>query len=197
MAKKDRWSQWTSKKQGKGEMGKPFNRLSYEPSEAFCPDDWIGLGEAISMITDLLVLNEKREFIRRRVDNDVRYAIKKGRLSLVHTRHLNFGHLAAWANNRYGEGNPDMRRMGHSVNVAINGIQARGKVGSCKIFRSIEDCRQENETMEREITRLKAELAKTKERDLTVIRDAEIGRKVRAGGRKGGGARRERCANTR
>ena len=173
-------------------MGKPFNRLSYEPPEAFCPDDWIELGEAISMITDLLVLNEKREFIRRRVDNDVRYAIKKGRLSLIQTRHLNFGHLAAWANNRYREKNPDMRRMRHGVNVAINGIQARGKVGTGKIFRSIKDYRQENETMEREITRLKAELAKTKERDLTVIRDAEIGRKVRAGGRKGGTARRER-----
>lgn len=191
MAKKDKWSQWTSKKQGEGEMGKPFNLLSYEPPEAFCPDDLIALGEAISMITDLLVLNEKRQFIRRRVDNDVRYAIKKGRLSLLHTRHLNFGHVAAWANNRYGEKNPDMRRMRHGVNVAINAIQAKGKVGSCKIFRSIEDYRQENEAMQREITRLKTELAKTKERDLTVMRDAEIGQKVRAGGRKGGAAFRE------
>ena len=192
MAKKDRWSQWTSRKQGEGEMGKPFNRLSYEPPEALRPDDWIGLGEAISMITDLLILNQKREFIRRRVDNNVRYAIKKGRLSLLHTRHLNFGHLAAWANNRYGEKNPDMRHMRHGVNGAINGIQAKGKVGSCKIFRSIEDYRQEHETMEREITRLKTELARTKERDLTVMRDAEIGQKVRAGGRKGGAAFRER-----
>jgi hypothetical protein len=41
-------------------MGKPYKRLKYDPPENYRPDDMIGHGEAVSMITDLLTSDEGR-----------------------------------------------------------------------------------------------------------------------------------------
>ena len=41
-------------------MSKAFRRLNYDPPEKFGGDARIGHGEAVSMITDLLVQTQKR-----------------------------------------------------------------------------------------------------------------------------------------
>ena len=62
-------------------MGKPYKRLKYDPPENYRANGMIGHGEAVSMITDLLTLDGERWDRRRRVDNHVRYAVKKGSLA--------------------------------------------------------------------------------------------------------------------
>ena len=72
-------------------MGKPYKRLKYDLPEKYGHDGLIGHGEAVSMITDLIVGDEERWDMRRRVDNHIRYAIKQGSLEISSERHLKFG----------------------------------------------------------------------------------------------------------
>ena len=103
-------------------MSSPFKRIKYQPPEQYQDHDRIGYGESVSMITDLLSLRHKRGELRRKVDNHVRYALKKGALRTSYPGGFTFSEIARWANTRYGENNPDMKRMHHGVVVKPAGV---------------------------------------------------------------------------
>ena len=162
-------------------MGKPFRRLKYGQPESHRGSDRIGHGEAVSMITDLLTSDDKRWDLRRRVDNQVRYAGRTGKLSIVSSGTYQFGEIAAWANKMYGKENPKITRMHHGANVAVLGVTAVAQVRLPRVFCSSNDYRIVNEKLE-------ADLAKLRTKCESLESDAAIGIKVREGGRKGGNA---------
>ena len=167
-------------------MGKPYKRLKYDPPENYRPDDMIGHGEAVSMITDLLTSDEGRRDLRRRVDNHVRYAIKQRTLEASPAGLLKFGQIAAWANERYGKENPNISRMHYGEIVEVSGVAAAGEAGRAMGFGSSEDYNQELEVSRQENERLRVALAEAEAQRERERPDADIGRKVREGGRKGG-----------
>ena len=100
-------------------MGRPYTRLKYEPPEKYKPNGLIGHGEAVSMITDLLVPCGERRDMRRQVDNHVRYAVKNGTFGKSRAGIFRFDEIAAWANERYGKENPNISRMHHGEIVEV------------------------------------------------------------------------------
>ena len=140
-------------------MGRPYTRLKYDPPEKYRANGMIGHGEAVSMITDLLTPDGERWDLRRRVDNHVRYAVKQGTLGISPAGHLQFSEIAAWANERYGNENPNIRRMHHGVIVSVSGVAVVGEAGRTKAFGSIDDYREEFEVLRQENERLRMELA--------------------------------------
>ena len=173
-------------------MGKPYTRLEYKPPESYSSADWIGHGEAVSMITDLLTLDGERWDRRRRVDNHVRYAVKKGSLAASPTGRFRFSEIAAWANERYGEKNSNISRMHHGEIVEVSGVAAAGEAGRAMGFGSSEDYKQELEVSRQENERLRMALAESEARRERERLDAEIGRKMRAGAKKGGNSSKEK-----
>ena len=151
----------------------------------------IGHGEAVSMITDLLTPDGERRDLRRRVDNHVRYAIKQRTLEASPAGLLKFGQIAAWANERYGKENPNTSRMHHGEIVEVSGVAAAGEAGRAMGFGSSEDYNQELEVSRQENERLRVALAEAEAQRKRERPDADIGRKVREGGRKGGNTSKE------
>ena len=172
-------------------MGKPYRRLKYDPPENYGPGDMIGRGEAVSMITDLLTPDGERRDLRRRVDNHVRYAIKQRTLEASPAGHLKFGEIAAWANKRYGKKNSNIRRMHYGEIVDVSGVAAVGEAGRAMGFGSSEDYKQELEVSRQENERLRVALAEAEAQRERERPDADVGRKVREGGRKGGSIPKE------
>ena len=177
-------------------MGKPYRRLKYDPPENYGHDDMIGHGEAVSMITDLLVWDGERWNLRRRVDNHVRYAVKQGFLATSPAGLLKFSQIAAWANERYGKENPNISRMHHGEIIDVGGVAAVGEVGRTKAFGAIDDYKQELEVSQQQNERLRMALAESEAQRERERPDTDIGRKVREGGRKGGNFPRGRGHNT-
>ena len=172
-------------------MGKPYKRLKYDPPENYRANGMIGHGEAVSMITDLLTPDGERRDLRRRVDNHVRYAIKQRTLEASPAGLLKFGQIAAWANERYGKENPNISRMHHGENLEVGGVAAAGEAGRAIGFGSPEDYKQELEVSRQENERLRVALAESGAQRERERPDADIGRKVREGGRKGGNTPKE------
>jgi hypothetical protein len=172
-------------------MGKPYKRLKYDPPENYGPDDMIGYGKVVSMITDLRVPDGERRDRRRDVDNHVRYAAEQGSLEISATGLIKFGQIAAWADGRYGKESPNINRMHHGEIVEVGGAAATGEVGRAIAFGSFEDYKRELEVSRQESERLRVALAKSEARRERERPDAEIGRKVREGGRKGGNTPKE------
>jgi len=165
-------------------MGKPYTRLKYKPPEKYRANDMIEHGEAVSMITDLLTQDGERWDLRRRVDNHVRYAVKKGSLAASPTGRFRFSEIAAWANERYGEKNSNISRMHHGEIVEVSGVAAAGEAGRAMGFGSSEDYKQELEVSRQENERLRMALAETEARRERERLDAEIGRKCVQGQKK-------------
>ena len=111
-------------------MGKPYKRLKYDPPENYRANGMIGHGEAVSMITDLLVPCGERRDMRRQVDNHVRYAVKNGTFGKSRAGIFRFDEIAAWANEKYGEENPNISRMHHGEIVEVGGVAAAGEAGT-------------------------------------------------------------------
>ena len=172
-------------------MGKPYKRLKYNPPENYRANGMIGHGEAVSIITDLLTTDGERRDLRRRVDNHVRYAIKQRTLEASPAGHLKFSEIAAWANERYGKENPNISRMHHGEIVEVSGVAAAGEAGRAMGFGSSEDYNQELEVSRQENERLRVALAEAEAQRERERPDADIGRKVREGGRKGGNTPKE------
>jgi hypothetical protein len=172
-------------------MGKPYKRLKYDPPENYRANGMIGHGEAVSMITDLLTPDGERRDLRRRVDNHVRYAIKQRTLEASPAGHLKFSEIAAWANKRYGKKNPNISRMHHGEIVEVSGVAAAGEAGRAMGFGSSEDYNQELAVSRQENERLRVALAEAEAQREREMPDADIGRKVREGGRKGGNTPKE------
>ena len=167
-------------------MGNRFSRLEYNPPETFGEGDRIGHGEVVSMITDLLVSSEDRYFLRRRVDNHLRYAVKnKGLLGNPDGTHQ-FAVVAAWAVKKYGERNPGIHRMPYGVTVFVSGSEASGQVGAPSVLSGLEDYKIAFTQHTDEIERLESALAEKCKEIEGLRKDAEIGRKVREGSMKGG-----------
>ena len=144
------------------------------------------------MITDLLTPDGERWDVRRRVDNHVRYAVKQGSLATTPAGLLKFGQIAAWANERYGKENPNISRMHHGEIVEVGGVAAAGEAGRAIGFGSPEDYKQELEVSQQENERLRVALADSGAQRERERPDAEIGRKVREGGRKGANSPKEK-----
>jgi hypothetical protein len=172
-------------------MGKPYSRLKYDPPENYRANGMIGHGEAVSMITDLLVPDGERRDLRRQVDNHVRYAVKSGTLGKSRAGLFRFDEIAAWANKRYGKKYSNIRRMHHGEIVEVSGVAAAGEASRAMGFSSSEDYKQELEVSRQENERLRVVLAEAEARRERERPDAEIGRKVREGGRKGGNTPKE------
>jgi len=145
-------------------MGKRISRLAYHPPEKFGADDRNGHGEAVSMITDLLDFSEERHFLRR----------------------YQFDEVAAWAVKRYREGNPGILRMCHGVTVLVRGSEASSQVGAPNVYGSLEDYKIGCEQLTQENERLASALTEVRKQAEMLARDAEVGRKVRAGSMRGG-----------
>jgi len=167
-------------------MGKRIGRLTYSPPEKFGEDDRIGHGEAVSMITDLQVYSEERHDLRRRIDNHLRYAVAQKRLSRSLDKTYQFAAVAAWAVKRYREGNPGILRMRHGVTVLVSGSEASSQVGALSVYGSLEDCKIVCNRLTRENERLASALTESRKQVEILVRDAEIGRKVREGSLRGG-----------
>ena len=172
-------------------MGRPYKRLKYDPPENYKANGMIGHGEAVSMITDLLTPDGERRDLRRRVDNHVRYAVKQETLGVSRAGLFRFDEIAAWANKRYGKKNSNIRRMHHGEIVDVSGVAAVGEVGRTKACGSIDDCKEELEVSQQQNERLRAALAESEAQRERERPDADIGRKVREGGRKGGNTPKE------
>jgi hypothetical protein len=173
-------------------MGRPYTRLKYKPPEKYKPNSSIGYGEAVSMITDLLVPHGERRDMRRQVDNHVRYAVKNGTFGKSRAGIFRFNELAAWANKRYGKKNSNIRRMHHGEIVDVSGAAAVGSVGRTTAVGSIDDYKEELEVSQQENERLRVAVAELGAQRELERPDAEIGRKVREGGRKGGNSPKEK-----
>ena len=173
-------------------MGRPYTRLKYEPPEKYKPNGLIGHGEAVSMITDLLVPGGERRDMRRQVDNHVRYAVKNRTFGKSRAGIFRFDEIAAWANEKYGKENPNISRMHHGEIVEVGGVAAAGEAGRAIGFGSPEDYKQELEVSQQENERLRVALADSGAQRERERPDAEIGRKVREGGRKGGNSPKEK-----
>lgn len=168
-------------------MGNRFYRLRYSPPETFGEDDRIGHGEAVSMITDLLVSSEERYFLRRNVDNHLRYAVKKrGGLSRNSDGTYQFAVVAAWAAKKYGERNPGIHRMPYGVTVFVSGSEASSEVGAPSVLGGLEDYKISFTQHTDEIERLAYAFAEKCKEVEELRKDAEIGRTVREGSMKGG-----------
>ena len=128
-------------------MSSPFKRIKYQPPERYQDHDRIGYGESVSMIADLINSSNNRGELRRKVDNHVRYALKKGVLRTSYPGGFTFSAIARWANKRYGENNPDMKRMHHAVVVKPGGILGKGAAGTSKVFASIDDYKEDNQEL--------------------------------------------------
>ena len=174
-------------------MGKPYTRLKYKPPEKYRANDMIEHGKAVSMITDLLTLDGERWDLRRRVDNHVRYAIKQRTLEASPAGHLKFSEIAAWANERYGEKNSNISHMHHGAIVDVSGVAAAGETGRARGFGSTDDYREELGVVGRENERLRMALAESEAQREQERLDAEIGRKMRAGAKKGGNSPKEKA----
>ena len=172
-------------------MGKPYKRLKYDLPENYKANDMIGRGKAVSMITDLLTPDGERRDLRRRVDNHVRYAIKQRALEASPAGHLKFSEIAAWANERYRKENPNVSRMHHGEIVEVSGVAAAGEAGRAMGFGSSKDYNQELEVSRQENERLRVALAEAEAQRERERPDADVGRKVREGGRKGGSTPKE------
>ena len=167
-------------------MSSPFKRIKYQPPERYQDHDRIGYGESVSMITDLISSSNNRGELRRKVDNHVRYALKKGVLRTSYPGGFTFSKIARWANKRYGENNPDMKRMHHGVVVKPGGVLGKGAAGTSKVFASIDDYKEDNQELRDELIR---EQTKVAQLESEIERDrpfTETGEKVRLGGKKGG-----------
>ena len=173
-------------------MGKPYKRLKYDPPENYRANGMIGHGEAVSMITDLLVPDGERRDMRRQVDNHVRYAVKNGTFGKSRAGIFRFNEIAAWANKRYGKKNSNIRRMHHGEIVDASGVAAVGEVGRTKAFGAFDDYKQELEVSQQQNERLRAALAESEAQRERERPDTDIGRKVREGGRKGGNSPKEK-----
>ncbi len=169
-------------------MSKAFRRLNYDPPEKFGGDARIGHGEAVSMITDLLVQTQKRCFLRRCVDNNVRYALKIRKLSKAPDGTYRFSQVAAWAGHRYGTENPGIRRMRHGATVIVSGVEASSQVGVSRIYGSLEDYKTECKRLTSENERLVSALTESHKQNRILSRAAEIGHKVLEGSARGGQA---------
>ena len=169
-------------------MGKRIGRLTYSPPEKFGEDDRIGHGEAVSMITDLQVSSEERHFLRRRIDNHLRYAVAQKRLSRSLDGTYQFAEVAAWAVKRYREENPGILRMRHGVTVLVPGSEASSQVGAPSVYGSLEDYKIVCNQLTRENERLASALTESRKQVEILGRDAEIGRKVREASMSGGHA---------
>ena len=167
-------------------MGKRISRLAYHPPEKFGADDRIGHGEAVSMITDLLDFSEERHFLRRRIDNHLRYAVAQKRLLKCLDGTYQFDEVAAWAVKRYREGNPGILRMCHGVTVLVRGSEASSQVGAPNVYGSLEDYKIGCEQLTQKTERLASALTEVRKQAEMLARDAEVGRKVRAGSMRGG-----------
>ena len=110
-------------------MGRPYTRLKYKPPEKYKPNSLIGYGEAVSMITDLLVPDGERRDMRRQVDNHVRYAVKNGTFGKSRAGIFRFDEIAAWANERYGKEIPNISRMHHGDIVEVGGVSYARNTG--------------------------------------------------------------------
>ena len=166
-------------------MGKRIGRLTYSPPEKFGEDDRIGHGEAVSMITDLQVYSASHD-LRRRIDNHLRYAVAQKRLSRSLDGTYQFAEVAAWAVKRYREENPGILRMRHGVTVLVRGSEASSQVGAPNVYGSLEDYKIVCNQLTRENERLASALTESRKQVEILVRDAEIGRKVREGSMKGG-----------
>jgi hypothetical protein len=130
--------------------------------------------------------------MRRQVDNHVRYAVKNGTFGKSRAGIFRFNEIAAWANKRYGKKNSNIRRMHHGEFVDVSGAAAVGSVGRTRAIGSIDDYKEELEVSQQENERLRVALAESEARRECERPDAEIGRKVREGGRKGGSSPKEK-----
>ena len=92
-------------------MGRPYKRLKYDAPEKHKASGMMGQGEAVSMITDLLVPCGEHRDMRRQVDNHVRYAVKSGTLGKSRAGLFRFDEIAAWAN----EGGVSLIRTGFRI----------------------------------------------------------------------------------
>ena len=70
-------------------------------------------------------------------------------------------------------------------------MAAEGEVGRTKAFGAIDDYKQELEVSQQQNERLRAALAESEAQRERERPDADIGRKVREGGRKGGNTPKE------
>ena len=84
------------------------------------------------------------------------------------------------------EENSNIRRMHHGEIVDVSGVAAVGEVGRTKAFGSTDDYKEELEVSQQENERLREALAESEAQRERERPDADIGRKVREGGRKGG-----------
>ena len=91
-----------------------------------------------------------------------------------------------------GTENPDIRRMHHGEIVDVSGAAAVGSVGRTTAVGSIDDYKEELEVSQQENERLRVAVAELGAQRELERPDAEIGRKVREGGRKGGNSPKEK-----
>jgi len=169
-------------------MDRAFRQLKYDPPEKFGDDARIGHGEAVSMITDLLVQTQKHCFLHRRVDNNVRYALKIRKLSRAPDKTYQFSQIASWAGHRYGTENPGIRRMRHGATVSVSGVEASSQVGVSRIYGSLEDYKTACKRLTCENERLVSALTESHKQNRILSIAAEIGRKVLEGSARGGQA---------
>lgn len=167
-------------------MGNPFKRIKYQPPEQYQGHDRIGHGESVSMITDLISSSNKRGELRRKIDNHVRYALKKGELRRSYPSGFTFSEIAHWANKRYGENHPDIKRMHHGVVVKPAGVLARGVVRTPKGLGSLDDYKEDNQKLREEVIRQQRKVAELESEIERNRPFTDTGKKVRLGGKKGG-----------
>ena len=122
---------------------------------------------------------------------EAKCAVKQRTLEASPAGHLKFSEIAAWANKRYGKKNSNIRRMHHGEIVDVSGVAAAGEAGRAMGFGSSEDYNQELEVSRQENERLRVALAEAEAQRERERPDADIGRKVREGGRKGGNTPKE------
>ena len=82
--------------------------------------------------------------------------------------------------------------MHHGEIVEVSGVAAAGEAGRAMGFGSSEDYNQELEVSRQENERLRVALAEAEAQRERERPDADIGRKVREGGRKGGNSPKEK-----
>ena len=153
---------WTLKPRGSQQMGKPFVHLKYKPPEAYHPDELIPKGEAISMITDLLVPDDDRNKQRRKVKDNLGYAIKSGNLFKTGEGALYFNDVAAWATQRYGSDNPDVLKLPHNTVVKPDGVAAVAAIGDLFTYTSRDALLNKIDELNQEVTRLRLEAEENK-----------------------------------
>jgi hypothetical protein len=143
-------------------MGKPFERLKYKPPEAYRADGLIQKGEAISIIADLLVPEGDRNKQRRKVKDNLGYAIKTGKLFQSVEGALYFNDVTAWATQRYGSDNPDVLKLPHNTVVKPDGVAAVAAIGDLFTYTSRDALLNKIDELNQEVTRLRSEAEENK-----------------------------------